>query len=215
MKTLGSPPYTCLITSGNANSSNFETEKRRILGTIRDAIEDGVSLIQIREKALPARSLCELVSASVDLAKDSPTLILVNDRADIAAAAGADGVHLPESSLPPEAMRRTFGNRLMIGVSTHSLKYAEHAADSGADYAFFGPVFDTPGKDPKGLQALREICSALHPFPVIALGGVDSSNAIDILAAGAAGIAAIRSLNDPRSRRDLMRTIHSYGNAIR
>ncbi|MEO6335135.1 MAG: thiamine phosphate synthase [Pyrinomonadaceae bacterium] len=201
MKRLGHPPYICLITPGESNPSNFETEKLVILDTVRDAIEDGVNLVQIREKALFARQLFELVRAAVLLSRSAPALILVNDRPDIAVAAGADGVHLPATSLRPDVIRRSFPPELVIGVSTHSIDEARAASDSGSDYVFFGPVFDTPGKGPAlGTEALRELCTRLRPFPVIALGGIDKDNLDDAFAAGAAGIAAIRSLDVKESR---------------
>ncbi|MEP6705704.1 MAG: thiamine phosphate synthase [Acidobacteriota bacterium] len=201
MKRLGDPPYVCLITPGQSTPSNFETEKLVILDTVRDAIEDGVSLVQIREKALFGRQLFELVRAAVSLSRTAPGLIFVNDRPDIAIAAGADGVHLPETSLPPDVVRRSFPPKLVIGVSTHSIDTARAAADSGADYVFFGPVFDTTGKGPaRGTEALRELCIGLQPFPVIALGGINKDNLDDAFEAGAAGIAAIRSLNVKESR---------------
>jgi thiamine-phosphate pyrophosphorylase len=161
-----------------------------------------VNLIQIREKFLPARLVLDLVGNAVRILHSTHALVLVNDRPDIAIAAGADGVHLPESSLPPAVVRRMFAADLLIGVSTHSLEQAMHAADSGADYIFYGPVFETPGKgQPRGIESLRAVCDSLGSFPVIALGGIDQDNATTVVSAGAAGIAAIRSLNEPQTRR--------------
>lgn len=207
MTLSASPPYICLITEGKATPENFETEKTRIVRVAIAAVEDGVGLIQIREKSLSARELYDLTREIKTQLSGSSAVVLLNDRPDIAAAAHADGVHLPESSLPPAVVRRWFPD-LVIGVSTHSFAAAESAASSGADYIFFGPVFESPGKgDPVGTSALRKVCRRLGDFPVIALGGIDPSNASRAAASGAAGIAAIRSLNDRDPRREICRTI--------
>ena len=202
MKPLGHGPHICLITGGRATPSNFETEQPRILTTISDAVTDGVNLIQIREKSLPAKLLFELVRGAVDVLSSSRALVIVNDRPDVAFAANADGVHLPENSLPPNVVKRTFNGQLVIGVSTHSIEHASSAADSGADYIFYGPIFETPGKGPPvGVESLKAVCESLGSFPVFGLGGIDQSNFESVLSAGAAGIAAIRSLAEPESRR--------------
>ena len=159
-----------------------------------------IDLIQIREKHLSARVLYHLSTSAVGITSKSATKLLVNDRADIAAAAGADGVHLASSSLLPDIVRRTFGAEFLIGVSTHSLEEAAAAVRSDADFVVFGPVFDTLSKrqygEPQGLPALRRVTAKLAPFPVLALGGVTLDNAADCIHAGATGIAAIRILND-------------------
>lgn len=215
MKPLGERPYICLITPGQASSSNFEIEKPKILKTIRAAVADGVNLIQIREKALPARLLFDLVRNSVEILASTSALVLVNDRPDVAVASGADGVHLPETSFAPSVVRRVFGSKLVIGVSAHSIEYSAAAAEAGADYVFFGPIFETPGKGPSvGTESLGAVCSTLKPFPVIALGGIDQSNLEKVFAVGASGIAAIRSLNDDESRRMICRSLqgsHPFG----
>ena len=205
MKTLGTPPFICLITSGEANSQNYVSESRKILDNVRSAIADGVSMVQVREKELPARSVFELVRDVVDIARDSETLVVVNDRPDIALAAAADGVHLPESSIRPRVVREAFLNRLIIGSSVHSLGAARRAAADGADYIVFAPVFETPGKgEPAGLDRLRDVCHAVPKTPVIALGGIDENSAGRVIDVGAAGVAAIRSLNDASTRRQII-----------
>lgn len=210
MKPLGAGPHACLITAGKAYHSNFETEKARILDTITDAAADGVNLIQIREKALPSRLLFELVRGSVQALSATRALVIVNERSDVAVAAGADGVHLPRTSLPASVVRRTFASRLLIGVSTHSIDEASMAASSGADYIFYGPIFETPGKGPPvGLESLAAVSDLLQSFPVFALGGVDQHNFKSTVSAGAAGIAAIRSLADCESRRAICASLDS------
>lgn len=134
------------------------------------------------------------------MTRGTQTRLLVNDRADIARAAGADGVHLTTRSLRTSIVRQTFGPDFLIGVSTHALAEARAARDQGADFAVFGPVFDTPSKraygPPAGLESLREVAQKLSPFPLVALGGVTLYNASAALGAGASGLAAIRLFDD-------------------
>lgn len=187
---------------------NFDAASVEILDIIRIAVDEGISMVQIREKRLPARLLCELVEATEEITRGTATKLLVNDRADIAVAAGADGVHLTANSLPPEVIRDKFPARLLIGVSVHSIEAATEAAVSRADFAVFGPVFLTPGKDqPHGLERLARVSDRLDPFPILALGGIDEMNVDAVLAAGASGFAAIRALNDPISMRSIMKTL--------
>ena len=159
-------------------------------------------MIQVREKDLPVRLLFELVREVVDIARETDTLVVVNDRADVALASGADGVHLPENSIRPAIVRAAFANRLIFGASVHSVEAARRAE---ADYIFFAPVFETPGKgEPAGVDRLREVCQAVPKTPVIALGGIDEHNARQVIDAGAAGVAAIRSLNDASERKRII-----------
>jgi thiamine-phosphate pyrophosphorylase len=197
--TLPKPPLTYLITSGIVTAENFSEKKSEVLAIVRTAVENRLSMVQLREKRLPAGLLLELTSGAAGIAKNSSTRILVNDRADIAIAAGADGVHLPSNSISPLVVRRTFPG-LLIGVSTHTLEETEAAAAEGADFACFGPVFDTPGKGPsQGVEKFAEVCGRVSPLPVIALGGVNAGNYQQILAAGGSGFAAIRFLNGPEN----------------
>lgn len=200
MKFSADSPITCLITTGEATDAEFDASRSRIVATVARAVEAGVSLIQIREKNLSARSLFELTCAAVEVVAGSATRVLVNDRADIAFAAEADGVHLASNSLSAALIREKFPREFMIGVSTHSVDEVVDAANSGADFAVFGPVFNTPGKtDVKGIPALSEVCECVAPFPVLAIGGVELENVGEILAAGASGVAAIRAFNDADS----------------
>ncbi len=195
-------PITYLITGGESSSATRpESEEfRRLLAHVRAAVEARVALVQLREKELTGRVLFELASAAAHVARGSETRVLVNDRADIARAAGADGVHLTTRSLEASVVRRAFGPDFLVGVSAHSLAEARAARDGGADFATFGPVFDTPSKraygPPLGPELLREAARALSPFPVVALGGVTLENARACFDAGARGVAAIRLFAD-------------------
>jgi thiamine-phosphate diphosphorylase len=157
------------------------------LAALVDARPD---VIQIRERDLPPRELAALVRRAVTLAGRA-VRILVNDRADVAVAAGAHGVHLRADG-PPVARVRALGPPgWTIGRSTHSPQEIAPARD--ADYVLFGHVFDTaskPGAVAAGLDALRDAVRA-SPVPVIAIGGIDVTTAASCAAAGAAGVAAI------------------------
>lgn len=193
-----------LITDGTATDSDFRERSSEILDLVRTAAASGISLIQIREKQLSARLLFELTAAAMNITKDSATKVLVNDRADIAAAAAADGVQLTSVSLPVSVIKQSFPG-LIVGVSTHSLEEVEHASEHEADFALYGPIFATPGKGkPIGSDELRRVCDAVRPFPVLAIGGIDGSNYRSVLRSGAKGFAAIRFLNDPENLRELM-----------
>ncbi len=196
-------PIIYLITSGETTpqtTSNSEAFSR-LLKLIEAATAANVSLIQIREKQLPTRVLYDLTLKARNIALGSATRVLVNDRADVARAAEADGVHLTTTSLQAPVIRRTFGGDFLIGVSTHSLEEARRARDNQADFAVFGPVFETASKqmygEPIGLDKLKEVALDVSPFPILALGGVTLDNTTDCFRAGASGVAAIRALSSP------------------
>jgi thiamine-phosphate pyrophosphorylase len=177
---------------------------RGVLGRIRAATAAGVDWVQIREKDLSGRELLALARQAV--ASREATQVIVNDRVDVALAAGAAGVHLGRESLgAPEVVRwcRSGGGNaradFLVGVSCHSFEQAREAESAGASYIFFGPIFDTPSKrgmgEPQHLARLGEVCRGVA-IPVLAIGGVTEENAEDCIRAGAAGIAAIRMFQD-------------------
>jgi thiamine-phosphate pyrophosphorylase len=207
-------PILYLITRGATveTTTPASEEFRHIQFQVSTAVAAGVQLIQIREKNLPARVLFELTASVVAIARGSSTRILVNDRADVAAGAGAHGVHLTTRSLMPALIRKTFGVKFLIGASTHCLDEARTAQKGGADFAVFGPVFPSTSKEsygpPLGVDRLAEVVRELAPFPLIALGGISNSNARECLHAGASGIAGISLFSDPDK---LARTIEVIG----
>lgn len=201
-------PIVYLITKGEATASNFGEKSREILDIIRVAVEEKVSLVQLREKNLSVRLLFELTNDVASITRGSVTRLLVNDRAEIAVAAKADGVHLTASSVPVDVIRKNFPREFIIGVSTHTVDSTLNASASGADFAVFGPIYETPNKgEPQGIEKLTEVCERVGPFPVLALGGIRESNISSIVEAGAAGFAAIRALNDPGSLRTICRNL--------
>ncbi len=203
-----------------------------LLDTIRAAAVAGVDWVQIREKDLSARELLELVREAVALAsvrRDEthphsvhPRAIqtIVNDRLDVALAAGAAGVHLGHASAPAREVVRwcRAGNApadFLIGVSCHSLEGAQEAESAGASYTYFGPIYETPSKiafgRPHGLEELAQVANAVS-IPVIAIGGINASNAADCLRAKAAGIAAIRLFQNTFDSAALTKTIQVLHN---
>lgn len=189
-------PITCLITKGEATPENFSDQAPQIIETIKRAIEAKISFVQLREKRITTRQLFDLAVRAVSITKVSDTKLLINGRIDVAIAAGADGVHLPEDGVPVAAVRSLNRAAFIIGASVHSLESAFTARNGGATFVMFGPVFDSPGKKGVGVDKLAEVCDAMEDFPVIAVGGIESENIADVLKNGAAGYAAIRYLND-------------------
>jgi thiamine-phosphate pyrophosphorylase len=173
------------------------SDRRRLAaGTLADvaaeAARAGVDDLQIREKDLGGRALAELVRSVLAATAGGAARVLVNGRPDVAEAAGAHGVELPEEGLPVAAVKRAFP-RLVVGASRHSIDGTRRAADEGADFVVFGPVFATPGKEERaaGLPALQEAARAVS-IPVYAIGGVDASRARAVVDAGARGLALLR-----------------------
>lgn len=201
-------PIIYPISSGKTSPQTTPDDPQfsEILWLVRAAVDADVPLFQIREKSLHARVLFELVVRAVEITRGSKTRLLVNDRADIARAAGADGVHLTTQSLPVEVVRTICGAEFLIGVSTHSLDEARAARTAGADFVVFGPVFETESKriygEPQGVDKLAEVTRALDEFPVVAIGGVTLDNVGECFHAGASGVAAIGMLSDAENMRD-------------
>lgn len=162
---------------------------------VRASVRNGVDWVQVRQKGGAARDLYETASETVALVRGAGTGVLVNDRVDVALAADADGVHLAGKSLPPGVARGLIGDRL-LGASVHGLKEAREAADAGADYVTFGHLYPTsskPGAPPRGVQELAEIVESVE-VPVLAVGGIDASNAREVARTGCAGIAVISAI---------------------
>jgi thiamine-phosphate pyrophosphorylase len=149
--------------------------------------------VQLREKDLAGRDLLILARALRRVTAAAGAWLFVNDRIDVALAAGADGVHLGGGSLSPADVR-AIAPRLAIGISTHHEAEVAAAAAAGVDFVVFGPIWQTPGKPgpPTGLPALARVCGL--GVPVIALGGIHPDNAQTCLEIGAAGVACIRSV---------------------
>jgi thiamine-phosphate pyrophosphorylase len=163
--------------------------------------DGGARFIQLREKHLSPREFYDAADAALDVARERGVRLIVNDRADIALALGADGVHLGQDDLDPAAARRLLGERFIIGYSTHSVAQAIDAARLPLDYIALGPIFPTRTKENPaptvGLEALRRVRDAIDPsVALVAIGGITRSNARAALDAGADSVALISALLD-------------------
>ncbi|NOZ25590.1 MAG: thiamine phosphate synthase [Nitrospirae bacterium] len=164
---------------------------------IEAALRGGVKAIQLREKDLTVRDLHSTACRLRDLTARYGARLFVNDRVDVALSVGADGVHLGGRSIPLRAVRKIAEEKLLIGVSTHSIEEAVEAERYGADFITFGPVYETPSKraygPPVGVERL-EAAAAKVSIPVFALGGVRLERIPELLKAGAAGVALISAI---------------------
>jgi len=173
----------------------------------------GSVALQLREKDLTARDLYNVALRLRDVCTRTGTALLVNDRIDVALAAGADGVHLPARSFSVADARALLGPAKLIGVSTHSVADVAKAAAAGADFAVFGPVYDPISKSgygaPRGLEELRAVVVSVS-MPVYALGGITAARTRDVMRAtsdGTAGVAVIGSVFGAKAPADAAREI--------
>jgi len=158
-----------------------------LLDCIARQIEAGVEMIQLRERDLPTRQLFDLAAKAVALGSK----ILVNDRIDVALAAGAAGVHLRGNAIAPSRIRAIAPPDFLIGVSCHTVDEVRRAEEEGASFAVLAPIYATPGKGPAlGLVPLQTAARSVA-IPVLALGGITEARLAECLSAGAAGIAGI------------------------
>jgi thiamine-phosphate pyrophosphorylase len=182
------------MVTGRSRLGDDAAAEDRLVETVGLAARAGVHLVQVRERDLDARALVRLVARCVDAVRGTAARVLVNDRADVALAAGAHGVHLPGHGMPAARLRRHLPAGYLVGRSVHGADEAARAAAAGGlDYLVFGPVFETvskPGERPQGIDALREAASAVS-LPVLAIGGITPERFAGVARAGAAGVAAI------------------------
>jgi thiamine-phosphate pyrophosphorylase len=177
------------------------TDRSLVAGTLEEAVETclgaGLKAVQLREKDLAARDLLSMASVLRESTRRHGARLFVNDRADVALAAGADGVQRAGTSLPVSALRAISPPGFLIGASVHSPAEARAAEPEGADFLLFGPVYDTPSKreygPPQGLSALERVASAVR-LPVFAVGGVTPARVAEVVRAGASGVAVIAAI---------------------
>lgn len=182
--------------------------------------EGGATLIQLRDKNLSPREFYCEAEAALDVARERGVRLIINDRADIALALGADGVHLGQDDLDPAAARRLLGERFIIGYSTHTVAQAIEAARLPLDYIAIGPIFATHTKENPdaivGLDNLEQVRAAINPrLPLVAIGGITRSTAHAALDAGAKSVAVISALLDApdliaERTKEFIRSLRSY-----
>lgn len=177
---------------------------RSLLGVVEEALEGGCRAVQLRLKGASSRQLLANAMAFRQLTHRYGALLFVNDRVDVALAAGADGVHVGPTDLPVAAVRAWAGLRLLIGYSTDDPEVARAAVEAGADYLGCGAVFGTTTKDVGneaiGVERLDEVARAVR-VPVVGIGGITPDNAHHVAQTAAAGVAvvgAVMSAPDPR-----------------
>jgi thiamine-phosphate pyrophosphorylase len=190
------------ITDRSQFAGDEAKRRSRLLTTVVEAARCGIDYIQLREKDLSSHDLETLANEAVRRLRTEnqklKTVFLINSRTDIALASRAQGVHLRSNDISPSEVKKIWTQgggtpaRVTVGVSCHTRSEVDRAAQSGADFAVFGPVFEKGKTSTRltGLDALRDACR--EQIPVMALGGVTLENAEGCIRAGAAGIAAIR-----------------------
>ncbi|MBN1973833.1 MAG: thiamine phosphate synthase [Sedimentisphaerales bacterium] len=165
------------------------------LSDMKHALKANISVVQYRNKSAATRDLYEEAVAIRRICEKA--IFLINDHVDIALAVGADGVHLGDSDLPYHAARQILGKNKIIGLTVHSLDDALAAQEMGADYIGAAPIFPTTTKtdagEPLGIEGLKEICERVS-IPVVAIGGINLSNAQSVIDAGANAICAISAV---------------------
>lgn len=192
-----------------------QTQGRPLEAVVEAALEGGAKAIQLREKDLSSRTLYELAQRLLPIVRSRGAAFLINDRIDLAMALPLDGVHLARTSFPPAEARRLLGASRLVGISCHTVEEAMEAQE-GADFIVLGPVFPTPSKaaygPPIGLERLREVRRRIE-LPILGIGGVTASNAAEVIAAGADGVAsisAVMSAVDPAAAvRGLLQVVHA------
>ena len=190
----------CLVTD------RTHTRGRDLVTVVAECLAAGLSAVQVREKDLGAGELATLCRRLRPLTLDAEALLIVNDRVDVALAVGADAVQRTSTSLSVRDMIAVADKRLQIGASVHSLQEAIDAEREGADWAVFGPVYDTPSKraygPAQGLARLEAVARAVG-VPVIAIGGITPERVKAVRAAGAAGVAVISAILEADSPADV------------
>ena len=175
------------------------SEGRTTLEVVEAAAAGGVDAVQLREKDRSARERYHLGRKLREVTRDADVTFVVNDRVDLAQAVDADGVHLGNEDLPVAVARDQLGDDALVGRSVSFVETARRAQKAGADYLGVGAVFATRSKDVAdeqaeiGVETVREVVNAVS-IPIVAIGGVSTANAADIVAAGADGVAVISAI---------------------
>jgi len=193
-------PILSLVTGRGRLGTTRQDAIATLFEQVRAAVAAGVDLIQVREPDLPDQVLLEVVTRCVALAKGARTVILVNDRLDMALAADAGGVHLRARSVPASVARRHVPSGFLLGRSVHDAAEATQVVEGGGlDYLMMGTVFSShskPGVSGCGVGVLGAVARAVA-LPVLAIGGVTVDRSVEVFRAGAAGVAAIGLFAQP------------------
>ena len=188
--------------------------RENVIPAIKDAVEAGVSIIQLRGKKLETRDFLGLSLQAAEALRRRNIPLIINDRVDICLACGADGVHLGQDDLPLKFARKILGKERLVGISINTAEEAMEAEREGADYLGVGPVFFTQTKfdlrPPVGLEGFRIIRKRVK-IPILAIGGINSENAGEVMRAGSDGVAVISAImasnSIKRATRNLLKAI--------
>lgn len=198
-------PQLCLVTDPAVPD---------LLARIRQALEAGVTMLQLRCHGLPASYTYELAQALRPLCRQHGALLIINDRIDIAQAVDADGVQLGSRSLPPATARMLIGAQRLLGVSVHSLEQAQAAVEQGADFLIVGTIFVSrshPDRPAAGSELLHLIRQHAPSLPILGIGGINATNAGQVMDAGASGIAVISAI---LSAEDIVHSVQQLRRSI-
>ena len=158
----------------------------------------GATLVQLREKQMSPKEFYEEAKAAFAVAEQCGVRLIINDRVDVALAVGANGVHLGQDDMPPDAARELLGPKAVVGYSTHNIEQAIEASKLPIDYLAIGPIFTTLTKSDTapvlGLEGLRTVRQTIGDLPLVAIGGITQANAPDVIQAGADSVAVISAL---------------------
>ena len=178
----------CVITNTNIQ------KKYSHIDIAKMAVKGGADILQFRDKFMNTSNLIETAFQIKRICRKSKTKFIVNDRVDIAMIVDADGVHLGNEDIAIKEARKLLGKRKIIGATAHSLREAIKAQNDGADYIGFGHIYTTYSKikntKPKGLKLLKKVVSSIN-IPIFSIGGIDLTNATDVIETGVFGIAVI------------------------
>jgi thiamine-phosphate pyrophosphorylase len=189
-----------------------------LVEAVRAALRGGAPAIQLRAKDAPARAAAQLARELLAETRAAGALLFINDRVDIALAAGADGAHLGDEDLPLAAARRIVPPGFLLGMSADSVQLAREAERDGADYLGVGPVYGTASKAdagaPIGTARIAQVAAAVR-IPIVGIGGIHAANAAPVVQAGAAGVAVIsavmHALDAEAATRAVIRSITRTG----
>lgn len=186
---------------------------RSLVQTVKEAVEGGVTMVQLREKDIDTRTFIEEALELKALLGPLGVPLIINDRVDVALASDADGVHIGQSDMPYSIARRLLGPDRIIGLSVENMNQVAQANALDVDYIGVSPVFATPTKTdtarPFGLEGLREAVKLSH-HPTVAIGGMNALTAADVMAAGTDGIAVVSAIiaaPDPRAAAEELKNI--------
>lgn len=194
----------CLVADAEASGN------RNLISIIREAVDAGVTLVQLRGKKMDIRAFLNLAIQTSEFLKSQNIPLIINDRIDITLACEADGVHLGQEDLPLPIARKIIGRDKLIGISVSTVTEAEKSEAEGADYIGVGPIFFTSSKKNLrsilGFEGLKAIRNKVK-IPILAIGGIKAENAGEVIASGANGIAVISAIMDAKNISEATRNL--------